>query len=311
MRESGGLSTTLRNVFSREKPNLGAASQLTKDVTGHALVRELSPSITMPSYVPARSFALALVEVLRSGSQGPVFSAIEQKVAQLPAGPAKQSLTAILTEAAGDLDAFKARVETWYHDSMDRLSGVYKRFTQYLAFWMGFVLAVMLNVSAIEVGRGLWIDDAVREAVVGAAERHIRQVELAQPEADAGAQEELGERLQRARQEIRDTTAALQALPLPIGWGSLPGRWEDVGNDWKDWPGYLRYPFGYGGLLISLLLGWLITGLAVSLGAPFWFDVLKTFLSIRASGPKPAGAPPPPVTATAAARPTPQAPRAA
>ena len=36
------------------------------------------------------------------------------------------------------------------------------------------------------------------------------------------------------------------------------------------------------------ILGWLITGLAVSLGAPFWFDMLKTFVNVRGAGQKPA-----------------------
>jgi hypothetical protein len=35
------------------------------------------------------------------------------------------------------------------------------------------------------------------------------------------------------------------------------------------------------------ILGWLITALAVSLGAPFWFDTLDTILNIRGAGPKP------------------------
>ena len=38
------------------------------------------------------------------------------------------------------------------------------------------------------------------------------------------------------------------------------------------------------------LLGWLITALAVKLGAPFWFDLLSTLVKMRASG-KPAETP--------------------
>lgn len=34
-------------------------------------------------------------------------------------------------------------------------------------------------------------------------------------------------------------------------------------------------------------LGWLITALAISLGAPFWFDLLNKFVNIRGAGPKP------------------------
>jgi hypothetical protein len=39
------------------------------------------------------------------------------------------------------------------------------------------------------------------------------------------------------------------------------------------------------------LPGWLITALAVSLGAPFWFDTLKTLINIRGAGPKPERSP--------------------
>jgi hypothetical protein len=36
-----------------------------------------------------------------------------------------------------------------------------------------------------------------------------------------------------------------------------------------------------------MILGWLITAFAVSLGAPFWFDLLNKFVNIRASGKAP------------------------
>ena len=35
------------------------------------------------------------------------------------------------------------------------------------------------------------------------------------------------------------------------------------------------------------LLGWIITLLAVSLGAPFWFDTLNRFVNIRGAGRSP------------------------
>ena len=35
------------------------------------------------------------------------------------------------------------------------------------------------------------------------------------------------------------------------------------------------------------LFGWLLTGVAITLGAPFWFDVLGKVSNLRASGIKP------------------------
>ena len=34
-------------------------------------------------------------------------------------------------------------------------------------------------------------------------------------------------------------------------------------------------------------IGWLLTAFAISLGAPFWFDLLNKFISARSTGKKP------------------------
>jgi len=35
--------------------------------------------------------------------------------------------------------------------------------------------------------------------------------------------------------------------------------------------------------LPNILLGWLLTALAVSLGAPFWFDILNKIMVVRST----------------------------
>ena len=42
------------------------------------------------------------------------------------------------------------------------------------------------------------------------------------------------------------------------------------------------------------LAGWLLTALAASLGAPFWFEVLNKFIAIRSAGKTPEEQPKPP-----------------
>ena len=71
------------------------------------------------------------------------------------------------------------------------------------------------------------------------------------------------------QQSIDHANSALK--PLPIGWNGMALRVDPV-----TW--------------IERIIGWLITGLAVSLGAPFWFDLLNKFMSIRGTGDKPAKA---------------------
>ena len=80
------------------------------------------------------------------------------------------------------------------------------------------------------------------------------------------------EQIKRIQQQLMD-------LKLPIGWSNNPAQAD------KDM--YLGIPkvgenfwrtVGYH------LLGWLITAVAATLGAPFWFDMLNKIMSIRSAG---------------------------
>ena len=57
---------------------------------------------------------------------------------------------------------------------------------------------------------------------------------------------------------------------------SFPLGWEGV-SDWgvEGW--------------IAHLFGWLFTAVAVSLGAPFWFDLLSRVAKLRGTGRRPGG----------------------
>jgi hypothetical protein len=59
-----------------------------------------------------------------------------------------------------------------------------------------------------------------------------------------------------------------QLLGQLIGWQGSLGD-----NTWKDW--------------LERLLGWLLTVLALSMGAPFWFDLLNKFMNVRYTGKSP------------------------
>ena len=95
-------------------------SGLFNKVFEHPLISDLSKN-KLPSYVPSRNFSMALVEALKSGTASPaaLIAQVESTVGALPAGKAKQSLTALLTQANGDILEFQRRVETWFDDGME------------------------------------------------------------------------------------------------------------------------------------------------------------------------------------------------
>jgi hypothetical protein len=72
----------------------------------------------------------------------------------------------------------------------------------------------------------------------------------------------------------------LQATGIPMGWGgSIPTRhFSEPGKDRSY--GMLALEF------VVMLVGWLVTAVAVTLGAPFWFDTLSKLVKLRGSGAK-------------------------
>ena len=51
--------------------------------------------------------------------------------------------------------------------------------------------------------------------------------------------------------------------PLGLGWG------QSKPTTWWDW--------------LTKVVGWLLTGVAVTMGAPFWFEMLKKLLALKGS----------------------------
>ena len=217
----------------------------------------------LPSYIPARTFALALLDLVihppigapavtpdGAPSTTAVVADFEQAVGRLPDGSKlKRALRPLAATAAGDLEKLQANVEGWYDATMDRISGRFKRSSQKLLLAVGFILAVLLNVDSIRIAQYLSTNPTARAAYVAQAERQTL------PENPT----------------IAEAVAGMQVLKLPIGWDGYGVRWTMK-------PGVDPHPF-----ILSALAGWLMTALAVSLGAPFWFDLLNKVMVIRST----------------------------
>ena len=246
---------------------------IAEKVYQHPLIAGLSGA-KRPSYIPSRTFTLALLDVV-SGGTGRIAKPkqLEAKIDLLPEG-LQQSLHLFLDESKDDLDRFKTNIEIWFNDSMDRVSGVYKRKVQYALFFLGFLFAISLNVDTIVLANRLSHDSALRAALVSNAEA------VAKLPAAPAAASSVGETLPQQQAALASTIAQLDQLRLPIGWAG-PG--EDLT------PAFARLGF-WGGLADAVkrhLLGWVLTAFAATLGAPFWFDLLNRFVNIRSAGKAP------------------------
>lgn len=343
------------------------------------------------------------------------------------------ALTPLAYDAAGNIDLFRENVEIWFNDGMDRVSGWYKRHTSFYQAVIAFVLAIVMNIDALQITRTLWREPTLRQSLVASAEGFARNppssvaspqtppapspspggaaapappaeapnppgsetvgtgmrvrltavrllpegmargtITLSEPSAggtltvrrlstpndvqgnnlfvgtttgdvskgeiqlDPGKATEVEffikagpvtkpslERLLVAhgKETIEpqilvvpandNNFAALQAqigsLGLPIGW-ACPDDAAVGGADLAatvGGPAWCTMPPGFSGrrwlslswlganagellvMLVSMVIGWGITAAATSLGAPFWFDMLKRVVSVRSSGKAP------------------------
>jgi len=81
----------------------------------------------------------------------------------------------------------------------------------------------------------------------------------------------------------------IETLGLPIGWRACDDKTAGVATPflWCASDGSGRWEWTVLMAVPGMLLGWLITAAAVSLGAPFWFDTLKRVVSVRSAGKAP------------------------
>lgn len=242
-----------------------------------------------PSYIPPRTFALALEDALfPADAEGDLFTHAKSKIDAIEDGRVKDALTSLVKNAKKDRDEFRKQVESWFDDTMERASGWYKRKVQIMLFAIAIAVAIAANASTINVAHRLWTDDALRQAVVQKADAVAtgQSGQTGQTGTGTGGAEGKSDDCKKPAEQGRKATAptkqslgcalegvanavdGVDALGLPLGWAD--------GNKPKD---------SYGGVAGDVG-GILITIFALSLGAPFWFDVLSKASSLRNSGKK-------------------------
>jgi hypothetical protein len=263
----------------------------------------------LPAYIPSRTFALALIDILRpaGGEQTDINTLRSKLVAATTADATNKALQALSALAASSqsLTEFQGRVENWYNDAMDRVSGWYKKYTQKILLIIGLVLAIAFNVNSILVAKTLWTDKDAREAMVDAAKQYLaKKPEIAPPAApapDAKAPDAQTPDAKAPDAKVPDTKAPdtkPQDATTPPASPTVQDEWsklnESIGK-FKAIEDQKLLPVGWNDGLypdddprkitfrkaIYALIGWFITALALSLGASFWFDTLNKFMVIR------------------------------
>jgi hypothetical protein len=191
------------------------------------------------------------------------------------------------------------RLEAWYDDSMKRVSGWYKRTSQIRIFVLAGIVTVVLNADTVKMIKVLWYNPTLAALVVEKAKTR-QQAITAQPFGQTknglSTANTLPDHSNPGPDSIQTGGAANQ-LEKPVitpqeeaALQQVTGWTGDLYDDWKNTqkpgaPSGAAEWFWY--LIKQRFAGWIITILAISLGAPFWFDTLSKFMNVRSAGAQP------------------------
>jgi hypothetical protein len=271
-------------------------------------LRSKPTKVLLPSYIPAKTFAEALlseiyihyikqcancdptdktaIAVTQQTDESDLYqlprdiTLLRQAIVKTNLVPVrlKRTLLTTINKDVTSVQMAVVQVANWYDQKMARVSGAYKRWAQQMILIWSLLIVVFLNFDSINILSALSHNEALRQKVAAlqAANSAVAPVitsttTISNPTIISNTTD-----LYNAANLSKDLENV--GLPLgPTGWGDF---WNKTPNGWD----YLLKVIG---LLVSII--------AISLGAPFWFDVLNKISNLRSSGANPTS----PATVTA------------
>ncbi len=240
-----------------------------------ALRAQLQPSLSslLNTVRKVRKTQDTAAEIMEEKEDSLIYKQIQETLDSMPES-LRRSLYILAQRAeggAGDtqeqLQRFQKEIEVWFDRSMQRATGVYKRNARGVAILLGTAIALAANADSINIVNRLSKDAMLRSTVNLYAKQLV--------EKNANTKLDNLTNLTKVQNQV---DRALDNVALPFGW-SEPNRIE------LDAKGNLLFP-----ALMAKLLGWILSGVAISMGASFWFEALNKIINIRNAGKKPPSA---------------------
>jgi hypothetical protein len=213
-----------------------------------------------PSYIAAATFARTLLSKVFEGKDtlSKDLATIRAEIKDKPEIPTELKdvllgladiTLATVKETEKQVAHFITQIENWYDEKMERLSGIYKRHSLIFLVIISLAVAVGLNVDTLNIVQTLAKDQSLREALVQQISNNPA----------------LGTNITTTITQARDE---LNKLSPVVGY--------PIGRELKDVWNY-----------VLMFAGWLLSAIAFSLGAPFWFDLLNKAVNLRLAGKQP------------------------
>ncbi len=320
----------LRSTHLRKWVTDTFAEKFGKELLSHGLIKGLTQKSRNADYIPANVFSAALLDLVyakfrsdkrinKEDQLPPAYDFDRLEAAMLsPGNPLPEDMTRYLLQAieesknsAGSLMLIKKQLEDWYAEAMERVIGTYKKRARVITFIVAALVTLVTNADTIALCKYLKDNPQTTAKLVAAAEQATRDsvyykqtIEslkiidskfAATPtgtKTDSVLQNDIKETISKLKEKevlINDLYSSLNKIGLPLGWEkSFPPTYQGERErvDWAEIWYYTKWGF-------QKIIGLLLTTLALTLGAPFWFDMINKLVNIRSGGKKPEDTPTP------------------
>lgn len=301
------LEAWLKDTFEKE----GLADKL----LDHDLIKTLVKKGRKPAYIPDENFVGALFDIINKDGGGEDTYSIDSlksslEKSQLLPTELKRSILQKMSETENKVNQYielkkeevidalqevKDDVSGWFNNCMDRIGGTYRNMQQKWLIAFSFIAVIFFNADTITLSKYLYNNKDVRDVLVEQASRATQDsltvafyTEIMDKAAQVGPQNEITlegddmaliNEIKGGVSNLKEVTQELEDLGLPIGWEANP----DALN---------RFPVygSVGNVLLEIFLkiiGLSITAFAVSMGSPFWFDILNKLVNLKGAGAQP------------------------
>lgn len=263
-----------------------------------------------PDNIPARNFALALVELIRDPQkQASADKNIRQMIIDCPVitDDAEKTLLTMIDKAEGDTNAFIKSIEEMYESLMLRTTVWYKANLHKIVFVIGLVVAFVLNVDTIDMVKNLSRNPTLAKASADMVQQTMNSMKLQNGtitittadrdtsfivsvgvpgiiKADSSQVAVAGKDSTKpvASDTVIQADTSLQSVAIVIK--DINGTLQNTGLQFN-WNNFdCRTADGWA--VFYKIIGILLTTFALSLGAPFWYETLSSLLALRNAGKK-------------------------
>jgi hypothetical protein len=255
--------------------NTPAGKNLLDKIYSHPQVKALfSAKGRKPSHIPTSVFSVALTDAVNSTrtppqSEGTETAATAQNpltqfnnaVAAMPAGDTKIILQN-LAQFSENSEQLLENICKWFDQYMLTVSIWYKQHIQRILFFIGLCVAVFSNTDTFSLLEELQHDNMLVAQITKAADQFITSHDSLASHPDS-----LGKMIN----QVDNTFTQLDIFDLPIGWEKPDSNVHHSINDY----------ISDNDLTWTTPFGWLITALLLSMGSPFWFQLLKKLVNFR------------------------------